>query len=1252
MGHLIQLDVENFKSYKGKQTLGPFYNFTAVIGPNGSGKSNLMDAISFVLGVKSSHLRSTQLRDLIYRAAGDNSDKNMPLESDSAEPHFNRNAASVTAIYETSQGNQIQFTRIIHSNGSSDYRLEGHTVTYQKYLAALKKENILVKARNFLVFQGDVEAVASQSPKDLTRLIEQISGSIELKDEYDRLKNELEIATEASAQNFSRKRNVNAEMKQFKEQKQEAERFEKLQESKDKLVQTLALWKLFHLDKHAETQQDLLVIDHRVVADADTQHVEIKSRLKGQVKALAKSQKDVIRLERNAKQLQQKLDDLKPDLLRVDEQIRHCTKKQKIAMKNKDETEVELLNQSELVNMLKEDFGKLTRALDQFEEKVRATKKQSKSLGTLQLQEYKQMRTKVDTQLFAERQSLSLLKVQLQTANEASKRLQEGLEELQTKESMLLNDQKIHTQRKEKITAQLGQVDDELKASKKCLLDMDTDLRRLNQIEGEITEKLSEISSRLLQERADRHESERNKKFRDTLETLKRLFPGVHGRLFDLCQTTQKKYNLAISIVFGKNMDAIVVDTQKVAIQCIKYMREQRSGEATFLPLDTIQAKSINEKYRSFAKGARLAIDVIQSEPIAEKALLYACGNALICDSMDVAKYICYERHQEVKAVTLEGTVIHKTGMITGGWSVNSDNGKRWEEKEIQDLKRSHDELTAQLIKIQKEKRKASHDDHIKSDILSLESRQTGLADELSAVNLRLATISTELENVCILINNKSLTHKAAVASASALYEQVQDADRKIMDVEQSVFADFCRKIHVANIREYEENQLQALQETAEHRLKLTTQHAKLESQLTFEQQRLSEFTARVGLLSETLQSDTVLLSEFQTKKDAILHQSAGLEAQCTLTDQGLCSAREDMEKHIGLVTGIKKEITELNKNHELVSKNMAAKEAEIERCIAEKILVLRRCKMENTQVPLEGRKMNDVTLEELDNWEADANVNSEKDPNQMDVDMQTSEDSSGAKYMTANRLHRIQVNYKSLIKMYREKSGDETEQEFLDQIKEMTAEIERIAPNVRSTDRLDDIETKFKETADEFERARLDAKEAKDRFQEIKTQRFELFHNAYLHIESVIDSIYKELTISTSFPVGGTAYLSLEDSEEPYLDGIKYHAMPPMKRFREMEQLSGGEKTVAALALLFAVHSVCPAPFFVLDEVDAALDNTNVAKVTNYIRNHASDTMQFVVISLKPTFYENAESLVGVYRDQDQCSSRVLTMDLSRFEE
>ncbi|KAI9008437.1 RecF/RecN/SMC N terminal domain-containing protein [Phycomyces nitens] len=170
MGKLVRIEVENFKSYKGHQVIGPFHKFTSVIGPNGSGKSNLMDAISFVLGVHAVHLRSQNLKDMIYRSSALREDDNTP--STVRPPR----RAHVLAVYENDHGREIKFMRIVNTTGQSEYRLNDRQVTYAEYNKALEKENILVKAKNFLVFQGDVESVASQNPKDLTRLIEQISG--------------------------------------------------------------------------------------------------------------------------------------------------------------------------------------------------------------------------------------------------------------------------------------------------------------------------------------------------------------------------------------------------------------------------------------------------------------------------------------------------------------------------------------------------------------------------------------------------------------------------------------------------------------------------------------------------------------------------------------------------------------------------------------------------------------------------------------------------------------------------------------------------------------------------------------------------------------------------------------------------------------------------------------------------------------------------------------------------------------------
>ena len=146
-------------------------------------------------------------------------------------------------------------------------------------------------------------------------------------------------------------------------------------------------------------------------------------------------------------------------------------------------------------------------------------------------------------------------------------------------------------------------------------------------------------------------------------------------------------------------------------------------------------------------------------------------------------------------------------------------------------------------------------------------------------------------------------------------------------------------------------------------------------------------------------------------------------------------------------------------------------------------------------------------------------------------------------------------------------------EQELLSKISALQSEIDKMSPNMKAIERLDEVEAKLAATSNDFEIARKEAKGAKERFTEIKNQRCNLFNAAYNHISERIDDVYKDLTRGKAAPMGGVAYLSLEDTDEPYLHGIKYHAMPPMKRFRDMDQLSGGEKTMAALALLFAIH-------------------------------------------------------------------------------
>lgn len=198
-----------------------------------------------------------------------------------------------------------------------------------------------------------------------------------------------------------------------------------------------------------------------------------------------------------------------------------------------------------------------------------------------------------------------------------------------------------------------------------------------------------------------------------------------------------------------------------------------------------------------------------------------------------------------------------------------------------------------------------------------------------------------------------------------------------------------------------------------------------------------------------------------------------------------------------------------------------------------------------------------------------------------------------------------IQLDYRSLDDELLDLDNDglsDVNAQFKEKLSQISSQIESMRPNLSASKRLEGVAERLEDSKNEFDQIQAETKRTAAAFSTIQHKRTELFNAAFDKIEKMIDPIYKKLTESKKAQ-GGTAFLGREDADEPYNGGIKYNVMPPHKRFREMDQLSGGEKTVAALALLFAIHSFREAPFFVLDEIDAALDNANIHRVRSHGR-------------------------------------------------
>lgn len=1144
--------------------------------------------------------------------------------------------AWVLAVLEDAKKKEWKFQRTISTSGTSEYKLNGNVVTYSAYNAALVSHNILVKAKNFLVFQGDVEAVASQSPKELSRLIEQISGSLELSGEYEKAKEAQDRATENATFNFTKRRGIAGEIKQYKEQKTEAERFEALFQERDDLVLRRILFKLYHIQQSLEEHAEAIKAQNQTLVGLREEQRQHQQELEEARAEQARARSVVLQKEKRIKKAEKALEAKRPDLVQVEAQIKHSERRRENALKEREKAQQAAEKQREQLRVLQADLDRVQRAANQAQEAQRRAAQTNLSLSEESLEEYRRLKAQASVLAVEERQSLEALSRDEKTAARALAQLKDKHEQEVEKAQKLRQDKDAQTVKRQELEAKVAELNEALAKARQELENQQAERTRISKLETEINEKLVDVHNKLLQAGVDQKETEREARMKETLANLQRIFPGVRGRVIDLCKPTQRKYETAVSVVLGRNIDAIVVDEEKTAIDCIEYMRNQRAGQATFIPLDTIQVKPINDRFRSFAKGARLAVDVIQYEPAVERAMHHACGNALVCDTLEVARYVCYDKGQEVKAVTLEGTIIHKSGLLTGGRSSHG-NGRKWEEKDVQGLQRVRDNLLGQLRDLNKSKPRGKADESLIGEITRLESACTVAKDDLAACKLRLDGIKDELKHVDREIKRLEPELRKAQGAYDELKLKLDALASVVNEAEDEVFAAFCQTIGVANIREYEERQLKVARAESEARLQFETQIARLTHQCKFVQEQVQVTEDRLEAINTVVRTEEENIAKHNQTQGNIEEEITEAESTITQLQEELKEHNEVLEEKSKAVEQVKRTAMKASKVLDQALKEIATRNDEIEKLGLERSSIYRKCRLDEVRLPLVEGNLKNVPMEE--------NLREEV---AMDVD----EDEEGSQHVKRIPDYGIVVNFEGLDDDEREDGSAEALADYDSSIAKLNSEIEHMAPNLKAMDRLDDVEAKLIETEKEADRARKDSKSAREHFNDVRRRRCELFNKAYNHISEHIDQVYKDLTKGKAAPMGGVAYLSLEDSEEPYNAGIKYHAMPPMKRFRDMEQLSGGEKTIAALALLFAIHSYQPSPFFVLDEVDAALDNTNVAKIANYIRSHASETFQFIVISLKGSLYERSNSLVGIYRDQDVNSSRTLTLDLTQYDE
>ncbi|CAN8070880.1 unnamed protein product [Agarophyton chilense] len=1232
MGRLDRLELHNFKSYGGTVMVGPFKGFTAVIGTNGSGKSNLMDAISFVLGVRTSQLRGNQLRDLVYRNLEDPEDKPAARK------------AYVKLVYrknnEGEQVDEMEFMRTVSFNGSSEYRVSGRIVNLETYNAELAKIGVLVKARNFLVFQNEVVGIASKSPKELTNMFEDVSGSIEFRSEYQEARTERDTAEEEVTHFWRKRKGMAAEKRHCKEQKEEAERFKRLKRQIEDMKTEKALFELFHVDTDLKTFKSAVKDITDELEEQQRRSAKKESALRAEKRKFTDLEKDRAKLERKKKRLSDEIEKLRPV------EVKYETEKSALTRRIKGDENMlaklrdDFVKGAESLSSLESQLNKCREEIANLESEIKEA--EEADISPESMAEYRSLKEAVaartsalEQELEAKRRNAATLAKEKDVLGSRERLLRERVSSAATDVSVYEN--KI---------AELAQL---IKDTEREIHSLESEHGRLGEANAErsivrrqLEQAFTDATQALRDAKADMHESGREKIVNDAVQRMKSLYPGVHGRLSDLCQPIQARYREAVAISFGKQMDSVVVDNKQTGAECVRFLKDNRVGVISFIPLDDVRPQPLDESLRRLGGTVRLTFDVVKYRDIYEKAVLYASGNSIICDTLDEARRLAYGGRRKVKVCTLDGTLISTAGFMTGGVGRGDTSATRkWNRGEIERLKEKRNQAQQELDAL------GSAD--------SERQRAATLSEKIDDLNRRLYMFGQDRRDA--LSHAKSLQKEVeqATRELDSLIPQIQkavsesnSANRKVMSVEQELhglenelFGDFAKRHNVESVQQFEEQFVQKSQKLRGRVVELRTKESGLQSSLKFQagrqdksssnriQLKIESQNTRLVNVEENLISLGSKRNEFENRSQQMQKEIEDILQQKARTAELITEKRQEYRKETEGIAETEKELM--------------LKRSRMEQLQNQRLKLLTNAKVAQVRIPIRDQEsdddseMEDIEQDEEGETPVETPMETDNDGNQITVDVN------------------IKVDYSSLSRRHRAAATVDKQKEMLDsyaeKIRTMEHQLDGLAPNMKANEHMSDVNEKLAEIDRDAEHARERARKAAQRFEDVKQKRQDRFGGCFTHVSNKIDEVYKQLTRSAAYPMGGTASLYLEQQDEPYLGGIKFNAMPPTKRFRDMDQLSGGERTVAALALLFAIHDFRPSPFFVLDEIDAALDNLNVGRVSSYVRSRAPE-LQTIVISLKDSFYERADALVGIYRDVTLHSSRLLTLDLMEFDE
>lgn len=1167
--YLKAIEIRGFKSFMDKTVINLPRGMISIVGPNGSGKSNILDAIRWVLGEQSvKSLRSEKMQDVIF--AGTQSKSQLGM-------------CEVSLIIDNEDRQiDIEYTELAikrktYRNGESQFFINGKRCRL-KDIRELLLDTGIGKEGYSIISQGKIDEIISSNGYQKRVLLEEASGIAKYRYKKEEGEKSLAIASENLERINDIYNEIENQIRPLKIQKEKAQKYLELK----KELQSQEINKILIANEEYEHELAILTKDRENLTEDDAKTTQ----------NLQEITENLAKLKEESEYIQKKKEELYAKKSSLSEQI--SQNKMQISLKNENikslEKNNELIQEQLLQN--KDEISKIRSKIENINE---SKKKISDNISYIQkeISEKQEIEQEYKDKIHVQNKEIQVKERKIKDVEVEISKLTMRMELVKNNISAFEKKIGQYDEKNQEYNAKISELEEEIGKKDSQILQNEEEISKLNeklQINSNQRQKLVDENSKLIQE--INHNSLNLKDITAKTEMLENFendmqgfsknvklllknkeLEGIDNVVANII-TVKKGYEKAIEQLLYGRLENVIIQKSINAKKAIDYLKKERLGRTTFLPLDVIKPSFLN--YND--KGVK-AIDVVSYDERYENIVFNLLGRYVIVEDMDTALEISAKYKHSFKISTISGDIFNIGGSITGGFSAYSKeiftrrNTIVQNKQEISKLKEVLKNLNDKLTEIEKN-----------IDILKEESSK--IQENLQHCNIEI--------NEAIRQKDSAISKKEQITSLMSSLSQEKD---EILSSNDKA------------ISSYEKDKIS--------RENLEQDYEKLSDEFKKQKESLEENEIALNENSKVLQEKRIRHSVIEKELVAIENQLLELEGTLQSND----------EKSENSNSKIKANNQQIQKFHELI------KELESQsKTMQEEI--------ETIQVKFEVIENGDVK-----NRQAIAKLNEDKEKiSKLQAEVQTKmmraeTEESKVRYKMQMLYEQLSENYDMDMSMALSYKDDRVKvsQSVIKKLKEDIASLGNV--------NIDSIE---------------EYKKIEERYLLYKSQKEDL-EDSITKISSIIKSLEKSMIhdftenfdiINKNFDYifkilfgGGSAKLTIEDESDILGSNIEISIQPPGKKLRGLAMLSGGEKALSAIALLFAIIAKKPVPFCILDEIDAPLDDANIYRYVTYLST-LSDTTQFVTITHRRTTMEASDYIYGVTMQEKGVSS-VISLQL-----